>query len=119
MKTKLRTERAGALRRRTSAGSYAVGVQGTISGFRADCLILDDVVHDEGTPNERESTWRWVTEIAYPRLNAGGAIVAVNTRGLGRRLRAHPGRTGCEPVGRGRAARALHFKPRRAGSQAR
>ena len=61
-------------------GSYAVGVLGTVSGKGADLLLLDDVVHDEGSPAERQSTWEWLTEIAYPRLNASGAIAGINTR---------------------------------------
>jgi predicted phage terminase large subunit-like protein len=65
---------------REGGGVFACGVRSSVTGRGADVLILDDAQHDSGTETERETSWRWFTEIAIPRLEPGAAIIAIGTR---------------------------------------
>jgi predicted phage terminase large subunit-like protein len=61
----------------------AVGVQGSITGFGADCIIIDDPVksHEEAdSPVYRDRVWDWYTSTLYTRLEPGGGIVLIQTR---------------------------------------
>ena len=61
-------------------GNYAAGVETSVTGRGMDLCIIDDAHHDTGSDGEREAVWRWYTEILIPRLEPGGAIVAIGTR---------------------------------------
>jgi predicted phage terminase large subunit-like protein len=61
-------------------GFYAAGVGGSITGRGADLLLLDDAEHDEGSDLQRDTTWRWYTEVAVPRLEPGAATIVIATR---------------------------------------
>lgn len=69
----------------TSAGGFfrSVGVGGTITGFPADLLLVDDPLKDlqeAHSPARREFVWEWFWSTAYPRLSKDGAIVVIMTR---------------------------------------
>lgn len=61
-------------------GLVAIGVEGIVTGWRADLLILDDLQDDALTSGERESLWTWYRDVLMPRLNPGGAIVLIQQR---------------------------------------
>lgn len=63
-----------------NGGLFSAGVGAAVTGWRANLLLCDDIVHDEGGQAERDTTWRWLTEIAMPRLEPDGAIVIIGTR---------------------------------------
>lgn len=66
------------------AGGYiSAGVGGSITGEGANVLLIDDPVKgakESDSPTTRENTIEWFQETAYPRLEAGGAIVMIGTR---------------------------------------
>jgi len=64
-------------------GVYGVGVGGSITGRGANLLICDDAVHDGLSQTERNSVWRWFTEVAVPRLEPGGATIVIGARFAG------------------------------------
>lgn len=61
-------------------GVYACGLGGSVTGRGANVLIIDDLQHDSGSDGDREAAWQWFCEIATPRLEPSGAIVAIGTR---------------------------------------
>jgi len=61
-------------------GVFAIGVGGGVTGRGADVLILDDLAHDAGSAGERDAAWSWYSEVAVPRLEPSGAIIAIGTR---------------------------------------
>ncbi len=65
-------------------GEYvAMGVGGSVTGRRADLLLIDDPVasrEDADSETARESTWEWYRNDAYTRLKPGGRIVLIMTR---------------------------------------
>jgi hypothetical protein len=61
-------------------GVYAIGVGGAITGRGADLLIIDDALHDGLSELERESVYRWYSEVAFPRLEPGGAVIVIGAR---------------------------------------
>lgn len=77
----------------------AAGVGGSITGFGAHILVIDDPVKGrEEADSEafRERAWEWYREVARTRLMPGGAIVLCQTRWheddlAGRILVAQPG----------------------------
>lgn len=61
----------------------ASGVGGSLTGFGAHLLIIDDAVKDIEAAESaliRESVWSWYSTVARTRLNARGAQVVVGTR---------------------------------------
>jgi predicted phage terminase large subunit-like protein len=70
---------------RTSQGGIyiASGIGGPIGGRGAHLLVIDDPVKDReeaDSPRYRDRAWNWYTNVAYPRLMPGGAIVVITTR---------------------------------------
>lgn len=66
--------------RPAGGGLYAVGVNGDITGRGFDILVIDDALHDGLSQSERDNAWKWLTEIAVPRLEPGGRIIHVSAR---------------------------------------
>ena len=70
---------------RTAAGGIvkAAGVGGSMTGFGAHLLDIDDPIKDRAqanSPTYRESIWDWYTEVAKTRLMRGGRELLTNTR---------------------------------------
>lgn len=65
-------------------GEYtAVGVGGSVTGRRADLIVVDDPVRsreDADSERIREKTWDWWTNDLLTRLKPGGRIVVIMTR---------------------------------------
>lgn len=64
-------------------GMKAVGVGGSLTGFGADLMVIDDPVKDRADAESearRDALWNWYTSTAYTRLERGGAIVLMHTR---------------------------------------
>lgn len=69
----------------TTNGSeyFATGVGGTITGKRADLIIIDDPlrgIEDAESSGARQKLWDWYGNDAYSRLKPGGIIVLIQTR---------------------------------------
>lgn len=68
----------------SSGGEYfAAGVGGSITGRRADLVVIDDPVRSrEDADSEliRDKTWDWYKTDLYTRLKPGGRIVLIQTR---------------------------------------
>lgn len=82
-------------------GYFAAGVQGAISGRRADLVIIDDPVRGQAEAESavmRERLWDWYRSELVTRLRPGGRVVVVMTRwhpdDLGGRLLAGDGEAG-------------------------
>jgi hypothetical protein len=67
-----------------NGGSYfAVGAGGAITGRGADLLLIDDPIKSDAqaySAAERASLQAWYENVAYTRLEPGGAIVLIQTR---------------------------------------
>lgn len=64
-------------------GYVASGVGGSITGFGANVLLIDDPVKSSAEADSetyRDSTWEWFTGTALTRLEPHGAVVIVGTR---------------------------------------
>lgn len=62
---------------------FAAGVGGSITGRRADLVVIDDPVRSrEDADSEliRDKTWEWYKTDLYTRLKPGGRIVLIQTR---------------------------------------
>ena len=62
---------------------YAVGVQGALTGRRADGIIIDDPHKgpvDADSPTERDKVFRWYKTVADTRLTEDGWIILIQTR---------------------------------------
>lgn len=61
---------------------YAVGLEGSIAGIRADIIIVDDLVDTNNvmTESQREKVNMFWDTVVIPTLNPGGRILAVGTR---------------------------------------
>lgn len=62
---------------------FAAGVGGSITGRRADLVVIDDPVRSrEDADSEliRDKTWDWYKTDLYTRLKPGGRIVLIQTR---------------------------------------
>jgi len=77
---------AGRWNTTAGGGCYAIGVGGGITGRGANVLIVDDALHDGLSESERETAWRWYSEVAVPRLEPGGAVIVVGARFAGNDL---------------------------------
>lgn len=81
----IRGDNAAAGRWETTAGGeyYAAGVGGSITGRRADLLLIDDPVasrQDADSETVRNRAWDWYRADAYTRLKPGGRVVVIMTR---------------------------------------
>ena len=62
---------------------YAVGVNGAVTGRRADLALIDDPVRsfaDAESATARERIWNWYRSELITRLRPGGRVVVVMTR---------------------------------------
>jgi len=61
---------------------YAVGLEGSISGIRADLIIVDDLIDQNNvmTDSQREKVGQFWDTVVTPTLNPDGRIFAVGTR---------------------------------------
>lgn len=82
-------------------GEYtAVGVGGSVTGRRADLIVVDDPVRsreDADSERVRQKTWDWWVNDMMTRLKPGGRVVVIMTRWheddlAGRLLDQEPGR---------------------------
>lgn len=68
----------------SNGGRYrAAGVGGTVTGKRADLVIIDDPVRsreDAESANQREKQWNWFISDLRTRLKPDAAIVVIMTR---------------------------------------
>jgi len=64
------------------ASVIATGLGGTITGFRADILIVDDLVDktNVATENQRSKVIEFWNEMVFPTLNPNGRIFIICTR---------------------------------------
>lgn len=64
-------------------GYVGVGIGGTIVGRGADIFLIDDPIKsadDADSATYRDAVWDWYQNVAYTRLEKGGAIVLTMTR---------------------------------------
>lgn len=61
-------------------GVYAIGIGGGITGRGADCLIIDDALHDGQSQLEMDKAFAWYSEVAFPRLEPGASVIVVGAR---------------------------------------
>src|SRR6185437_7783738 len=78
-------DNAAAGRWETAKGGeyYAVGVDASVTGRRADLGIIDDPVKGRAEADSesiRQRTWDWYKADFWPRLKPGGRIVLIQTR---------------------------------------
>ncbi|TFH19573.1 MAG: terminase [Myxococcales bacterium] len=62
---------------------YAVGRGGSITGRGADVVLVDDPLKDRAEADSaavRKSLHAWYSDVAYTRLQPGGAVIVINTR---------------------------------------
>ena len=61
---------------------YAVGLEGSISGIRADLIIVDDLIDQNNvmTDSQREKVGQFWDTVVTPTLNPDGRIFCVGTR---------------------------------------
>ncbi len=74
---------AGNWRTENGGTYYAVGVGGSVTGRRADLLLVDDPIasrEDAESQRIRDKTWDWFAADALTRLKPGGRVVLVQTR---------------------------------------
>lgn len=66
-----------------SGGFLAAGVGGGLTGFGADCILIDDPIKDAEaaySAKQRDAVWEWYGMVARTRLQPGGSIVVIITR---------------------------------------
>jgi predicted phage terminase large subunit-like protein len=64
-------------------GYRASGIGGSITGHRADLIVIDDPVknwQEAQSETMRDHMWNWYQSVAYTRLQPMGAIVMIGTR---------------------------------------
>jgi predicted phage terminase large subunit-like protein len=64
-------------------GIKAIGVEGAVTGFSGDVIIIDDPVKNREAANSkatREATWNWFTNDLMTRQQADTPIVVIQTR---------------------------------------
>lgn len=62
-------------------GLFATGVTSSITGFGADCLLIDDPIRDAMYADSlswRENIWEWYTNTAYTRLHPGAPVFVIS-----------------------------------------
>lgn len=65
-----------------SASVLARGLEGQITGFRADVIIVDDLIDQSNvmTDSQREKVNAFWNTVIFPTLNPGGRIFVIGTR---------------------------------------
>lgn len=74
---------AGRWETNTGGEYFAAGVGGSITGRRADLVVIDDPVRsreDADSEVVRDKTWEWYQADLYTRLKPGGKIIVIQTR---------------------------------------
>ncbi len=74
---------AGAFMTESGGAYFATGVQGAVTGRRADLAVIDDPVasfEDAESAGRREHLWNWYCSELVTRLKPGGRIVLAMTR---------------------------------------
>jgi predicted phage terminase large subunit-like protein len=74
---------AGAFQTESGGSYFAIGVQGAVTGRRADLAVIDDPVasfEDAAGPARREHLWNWYRSELVTRMKPGGRIVLAMTR---------------------------------------
>ena len=74
---------AGSWRLQNGSRYYAVGVGGSLTGRRADCVVLDDPIADQKQADselQRENIWDWYNSVLLTRLKPGGSVILILTR---------------------------------------
>lgn len=64
-------------------GLLSVGREGSLTGNRVDCFILDDLYKDAmeaNSPLVRENCWEWYTSVVRTRMHNGSSELIVFTR---------------------------------------
>lgn len=62
---------------------YAVGRGGSLTGKRAELLIIDDLIKDDieaSSPAIRAQAWAWLQRVALTRLLPWSAVIQIGTR---------------------------------------
>ena len=84
----------------SNGGQYlSVGVRGSITGRRADLVIIDDPIKsqaDAESDRHRDHVWEWYRSDVITRLKPGGRVVLIMTRW-------HPDDLGGQLLGQARA----------------
>jgi predicted phage terminase large subunit-like protein len=65
---------------RGGGGLRAIGVGGTLTGYRAELVLCDDVQPDAGSSTTRKTLEDWFREVLSTRLEPTGSAVLINTR---------------------------------------
>lgn len=65
---------------KVGGGLRAIGKGGTVTGFRGELAIVDDLQADAGSDLTRESDEEWFRGVLSTRLEPGGAVVLIATR---------------------------------------
>jgi predicted phage terminase large subunit-like protein len=80
----LRPDSTAALRWQTQEGGglKAIGAGGTLLGFGAECIILDDIATPEQmeNPDRNRALWDWYSSVAVSRQNPGCGILVIAQR---------------------------------------
>src|SRR5688572_30330130 len=66
-----------------TGGMLAAGRDATITGRKADLIIIDDPfknMQEADSPTIREKVWIWYQSVAQTRLAPGGSIIIIQTR---------------------------------------
>ena len=61
-------------------GVRAIGQSGTVTGFRAEMILCDDVQAHAGTATTRDLAESWFREIVSTRLEPDGIVIVIQTR---------------------------------------
>lgn len=70
-------------RKAGGGGMKAVGVGGGLTGFGANCLVVDDPhknAKDALSRQRRDDVWAWMQAVARTRVQPGGGILGIWTR---------------------------------------
>jgi predicted phage terminase large subunit-like protein len=71
---------AGVWETTAGGGLFAVGVDGVVTGWRADLILCDDLQDGAGSKLERDGIEEWFRGKLLTRLEPNGAVVIVQTR---------------------------------------
>lgn len=61
-------------------GIRSIGQSGTVTGFRANLILADDIQPDPGTETTRQNLEEWFRGVLSTRLEPGGIVAITNTR---------------------------------------
>ena len=65
---------------RGAGGLRAIGQGGTVTGFRCEAIVCDDVQADQGSPATRDTLEEWFRGVLTTRLEPDGVVVLIQTR---------------------------------------